>query len=103
MGTKSYEFFGPGTIRGSNPRPFGVSPDGLLWYGCDEGLCWLDTKNPSRRLGGVFHAPPGGEPQWGGLPWWPQRAELRVTPEFYEIWMTTPSRGITVLKVAPRM
>jgi hypothetical protein len=35
------------------------------------------------------------------LPWWPIRAELRVTPDFYEIWMTTPSRGITVLKVTP--
>ena len=100
MATKTDEFYGPGTIRGSNPRPFGVSPDGLLWYGCDEGLCWLDTKVPSRRLGGVFHAPSGGEPQWGGLPWWPIRAELRVTPDYYEFWMTTPSRGITVLKVA---
>ena len=101
MAAKTYQYFGQETIHGFSARPFGVSPDGLLWYGCDDGLCWLDTKNPSRRHGGVFHAPPGGEPQWGGLAWWPTRAELRVTPDFYEIWMTTPSRGITVLKVVP--
>jgi hypothetical protein len=102
MTTKTYEFFGPGTIRGSNPRPFGVSPDGLLWYGCDEGLGWLDTQAPSRRRSGIFHAPPGGVPQWGGLAWWPQRAEIRVASGYYELWMTTPSRGITVLRVSPR-
>ncbi|MEQ1902569.1 MAG: hypothetical protein ABL888_00120 [Pirellulaceae bacterium] len=102
MVTKTFKFFGTGTVRGTNPRPFGVSPDGILWYGCDEGLGWLGTKGSSRRQSGIFHAPPGGVPQWGGLAWWPQRGEIRVTPNYYEIWMTTPSRGITVLRVSPR-
>lgn len=102
MTTKTYRYFGPATIHGTNPRPFAVSPDGILWYGCDEGLCWLNTRVPSGRVGGIFYAPPGGAYQWGGLAWWPQRAELRLLPfGAYELWMTTPSRGITVLKVAP--
>jgi hypothetical protein len=102
MATETYKLYGPGTVRGLNPRPFGVSPDGILWYGCDEGLGWLDTKVPSLRRSGIFHAPPNGEPQWGGLPWWPIRAEIRVASGYYELWMTTPSRGITVLRVSPR-
>jgi hypothetical protein len=96
MTTKSYEYFNPGVFQGQNPRPFGVSPDGILWYGCDEGLGWLD----SRWRSGIFHAPPNGEPQWGGLPWWPIRAEIRVARRYYELWLTTPSRGITVLRVS---
>jgi hypothetical protein len=100
MNTKSATYYGPSATRGSNPRPFAVGPDGVLWYGCDEGLCWLDTNNPHRRAG-VFHAPPSGVPQWGGLPWWPQRGEIHVTNTGYELWMTTPSRGLTVLDVKP--
>ncbi len=101
MNTRTSTYYGPDVTHTTNPRPVAVAPDGILWYGCDEGLCWLDTNNPSRRRGGTFHAPPGGEPQWGGLPWWPQRAELHVTDTGYELWMTTPSRGITVLDVKP--
>jgi hypothetical protein len=102
MTSKTYEYFGPEIIRSANPRPFGISPDGILWYGCDDGLGWLDTKVPSRRRSGIFSAPPGGKPQWGGLPWWPLRGEIRVASGYYELWMTTPSRGITVLRVSPR-
>jgi hypothetical protein len=97
----SWQFFGPERVRSTHPRPFVVSPDGILWYGCDKGLGWLETKNPSRRRSGIFHAPAGGEPQWGGLAWWPTRAEIRIASGFYELWMSTPSRGITVLKVTP--
>lgn len=101
MTTKTFTYFAPSTFRGQNPRPFGVSPDGILWYGCDEGLGWLDTKPQIRRRSGIFYAPANGEPQWGGLPWQPLRCEIRVAANHYELWMTTPSRGVTVLKVSP--
>ncbi len=101
MTTETYTYYAPSTFRGQNPQPFGVSPDGLLWYGCDEGLGWLDTKAPSRQRSGIFYAPTNGEPQWGGLAWHPGRTEIRVASGYYELWMTTPSRGITVLRVSP--
>lgn len=101
METQSFEHFDSEIFPIIDTRPYFVSPDGLLWFGCDQGLCWLDTTTTPLNRGGVFRAPEGGVPQWGGLPWWPTRAELKVQPGFYEIWMTTPSRGITVLKIAP--
>ena len=103
MKKKTYDYFAPGSFSGTNPLPFVVSPDGLLWYGCDEGLGWLETKNlkkNKRGRSGIFHSPANGEPQWGGLPWAPQRVEIHVTQGCYELWMTTPSRGITVLRVS---
>ena len=61
----------------------------------DNGLCWYDGVNV-----GSFPAPPGGVPQWGGLP----HAsiidlEVRVIPGGYELWMSCASRGIAVLTV----
>jgi hypothetical protein len=83
--------------------PWAVTPDGRLWMQYDDilypyterGLCWYDGTNV-----GAFPAPPGGEPQWGGLPH-AQIADLevRVIPGGYELWMSCVSRGIAVLTV----
>jgi len=60
-----------------------------------RGLCWFDGTNV-----GAFPAPPGGEPQWGGLPHGQiEEVEVRVLPDGYELWMTCISRGIAVLTV----
>ena len=79
-----------------------VTPDGRLWmqYGdlenfVDCGLCWYDGTNV-----GLFPAPPGGEPQWGGLPHGQiEDIEVREISNGYELWMSCVSRGIAVLKV----
>ncbi|MCE9559197.1 MAG: hypothetical protein K8R88_09615 [Armatimonadetes bacterium] len=87
---------------GQTVTPRGVSPDGKVWMQYDSdfltnerGLCWFDGKRS-----GVFPAPPGGEPQWGGLP---HAAildfEVKAIRSGYEIWMSCASRGIAVLTV----
>jgi len=59
------------------------------------GLCWYDGVNV-----GSFPAPPGGEPQWGGLPHRQiEDMEVREIPGGYELWMSCVSRGIAVLTV----
>ena len=84
-------------------KPWAVSPDGRVWMqygdpgipGPDHGLCWYDGTNV-----GVFPAPPGGEPQWGGLPHAQiEDLEVREIPGGYELWMSCVSRGIAVLSV----
>lgn len=87
---------------GEHVRPLLCSPDGRVWMQYDAeypsndmGLCWYDGLNV-----GKFPAPPGGIPQWGGLPHANiSDAELRVTPTGYEIWMSFGSRGIACLTV----
>ena len=82
--------------------PLAVTPDGRLWLQYDSeypdtacGLCWYDGRNV-----GSFPAPPGGEPQWGGLPHKQiEDVEVRVIPGGYELWMSCVSRGIAVLSV----
>ncbi|MFN8178886.1 MAG: FlgD immunoglobulin-like domain containing protein [bacterium] len=83
--------------------PWVVTPDGRLWMQYDDlnypyddvGLCWYDGTNVGR-----FPAPPGGEPQWGGLPHKQiEDMEVRVLPDHYELWMSCVSRGIAVLSV----
>jgi hypothetical protein len=87
---------------GEHVRPLAVTPDGRLWMQYDSeypsndaGLCWYDGTNV-----GSFPAPPGGEPQWGGLPHSAiDDLEVRVIPGGYELWMSCVSRGIAVLTV----
>ncbi len=87
---------------GRTVTPWAVSPDGRLWMQYDtyypyteRGLCWYDGTNV-----GAFPAPPGGEPQWGGLPHAQiEDLEVRVIPGGYELWMSCVSRGIAVLTV----
>ncbi len=82
--------------------PLIVTPDGRLWmsYGndypsTDAGLMWWDGTNI-----GTFPAPPGGAPQWGGLPHAGIKdLEVKVIPGGYELWMSCVSRGIAVLTV----
>lgn len=97
---KSFENWGlPGTFV----YPLRVTPDGRVWMlyeGGDfanpqVGLCWYDGTNV-----GVYPAPPGGEPQWGGLPHAAVKdAEVRLVPGGYELWLSCLSRGIAVLTV----
>lgn len=87
---------------GEHVRPKAVTPDGRLWMQYDSeypsndaGLLWYDGTNV-----GTFQAPPGGEPQWGGLPNSSiDDLEVRIIPNGYELWMSCVSRGIAVLKV----
>lgn len=87
---------------GQYVRPQAVTPDGRLWMQYDSeypsndaGLCWYDGTNV-----GTFPAPPGGEPQWGGLPNSTiDDLEIREIPGGYELWMSCVSRGIAVLTV----
>ncbi len=82
--------------------PWVVTPDGRVWMQYDtpypytqRGLCWWDGTHV-----GSFPAPPGGEPQWGGLPHAQiEDVEVRRTSSGYELWMTCVSRGIAVLSV----
>jgi len=87
---------------GEHVRPLAVTPDGRLWLHYDSefpsddaGLCWYDGVHV-----GSFPAPPGGQPQWGGMP----HAgitdfEVHVIASGYELWMSCPSRGLAVLTV----
>jgi streptogramin lyase len=83
--------------------PHVVTPDGKLWLSYeggrfpnfDFGLCWYDGTDV-----GVFPAPAGGEPQWGGLPHAAIKdLEVKLLPNGYELWMSCLSRGIAVLSV----
>lgn len=87
---------------GEHVRPLAITPDGRLWLlydseypSNDSGLCWYDGTNV-----GSFPAPPGGVPQWGGLPHAGiTDLEVRTIPGGYELWMSCMSRGIAVLTV----
>lgn len=91
-------------LPGQYVSPLAVTPDGRVWMQYDSdfltaqrGLCWYD---PSDGSVGVFPAPAGGEPQWGGLPHAGiEDCEVRVLPNGYELWMSCVSRGIAVLRV----
>jgi len=89
---------------GDTVTPWAVTSDGRLWMQYDDlkypyterGLCWYDGTNV-----GVFPAPPGGEPQWGGLPHAQiEDLEVRAIPGGYELWMSCVSRGLAVLTVS---
>jgi hypothetical protein len=87
---------------GEHVRPMAVTPDGLLWMQYDSeypsndaGLCWFDGVNV-----GTFPAPPGGIPQWGGLPNSSIKdLEVKEIPGGYELWMSCLGRGIAVLEI----
>jgi hypothetical protein len=87
---------------GEHVRPLAVTSDGRLWMqydseypSNDNGLCWYDGVNV-----GSFPAPPGGVPQWGGLPNSNiKKLEVREIPGGYELWMSCLGRGIAVLTV----
>ena len=87
---------------GEHVRPMAITPDGRLWMqydseypSTDAGLCWYDGVNV-----GTFPAPPGGEPQWGGLPHSGiHDLEVREIAGGYELWMSCVSRGLAVLTV----
>jgi len=87
---------------GEHVRPVAVTPDGLLWMQYDSeypsndaGLCWYDGVNV-----GTFPAPPGGIPQWGGLPNSSIKdLEVKEIPGGYELWMSCLGRGIAVLEI----
>jgi hypothetical protein len=89
-------------LPGQFVSPLAVTPDGRVWMQYDSdyltaqrGLCWYDGTSV-----GVFPAPPGGEPQWGGLPHAQiEDLEVREVPGGYELWMSCVSRGIAVLSV----
>ena len=91
-------------LPGQTVSPLAVTPDGRVWMQYDSdaltnerGLSWYDGTDV-----GVFPAPPGGEPQWGGLPHAQiEDMEVRLLPDGYELWMTCVSRGIAVLTVRP--
>lgn len=87
---------------GEHVRPLAVTPDGRFWMqydseypSNDNGLCWYDGVNV-----GSFPAPPGGVPQWGGLPNSTIKdLEVREIPGGYELWMSCLGRGMAVLTV----
>ncbi|MCK6448340.1 MAG: hypothetical protein L6Q99_18280 [Planctomycetes bacterium] len=87
---------------GEHVRPLGFTPDGRLWMVYDSeypsnelGLCWFDGVNV-----GKFQGPPGGAPQWGGLPHYIiNDFETKPIAGGYEIWMSFGSRGIACLTV----
>ena len=87
---------------GENVRPLAATSDGRLWMqydsaypSNDNGLCWYDGVNV-----GSFPAPPGGVPQWGGLPNSNiKKLEVREIPGGYELWMSCLGRGMAVLTV----
>jgi hypothetical protein len=89
---------------GEHVRPLAITPDGKLWMQYDSeypsndaGLCWYDGTSVGR-----FPAPPGGRPQWGGLPNSTiDDLEVRLVPGGYELWMSCLARGIAVLRVEP--
>jgi len=99
----TYQYFTSlGGISAINASPLAVTPDGKLWYNVFDpsgtgphGLVWFDGSSA-----GIYSAPRGGEPQWGGLPH-AQIAALEVVtvPGGYELWMSCLSRGIAVLFV----
>lgn len=82
--------------------PLAATPDGRVWMQYDSdylvaqrGLCWFDGKTV-----GSYPAPPGGEPQWGGLPHAGiTDMEVKKVAGGYELWMSCASRGIAVLSV----
>jgi len=99
----TYQYFTAlGGISALGASPLAVSPDGLLWYVVFDpfgtgahGLVWFDGTSA-----GIYPAPRGGEPQWGGLPHAQIAAlEVRTVPGGYELWMSCLSRGIAVLSV----
>ena len=87
---------------GEHVRPLAVTPDGRLWLQYDSeypsndaGICWYDGVSVFS-----FPAPPGGIPQWGGLPNSSiNDFEVREIPGGYELWMSCLGRGIAVLTV----
>ncbi len=87
---------------GEHVRPLAVTSDGRLWMqydseypSNDNGLCWYDGVNV-----GMFPAPPGGVPQWGGLPNSTIKDfEVREVSGGYELWMSCLGRGVAVLTV----
>ena len=87
---------------GEHVRPLAVTSDGRLWMqydseypSNDNGLCWYDGVNV-----GSFPSPPGGVPQWGGLPNSTIKdLEVREIPGGYELWMSCLGRGMAVLTV----
>jgi hypothetical protein len=87
---------------GEHVRPLAVTPDGRLWMqydseypSNDNGLCWYDGVNV-----GTFPSPPGGVPQWGGLPNSSIKdLKVREISGGYELWMSCLGRGMAVLKV----
>ena len=91
-------------LPGMFVSPLAVTPDGRVWMQYDtdyltaqRGLCWYD---PADGSVGVFPAPAGGEPQWGGLPHAAiEDCEVLEVPGGYELWMGCVSRGIAVLSV----
>jgi hypothetical protein len=74
--------------------PLVVSPDGLVWFtnfnsnGIEASLVWFDGQEfgTITRAQGLPHAQI-------------YDAEIRVVPDFYEIWLACASRGIAVLSV----
>ena len=82
--------------------PLAATPDGRIWMQYDSdylvalrGLFSYDGVNVVN-----FPAPPGGEPQWGGLPHAGIKdMEVKLVPLGYELWMSCASRGIAVLTV----
>jgi streptogramin lyase len=90
-------------LPGQYVYPWKVTPDGKVWMmyeggtfpNFQYGLCWYDGTNV-----GVYPAPLGGVPQWGGLPHAAvDDVELRTIPGGYELWMSCLSRGLAVLTV----
>jgi len=87
---------------GEHVRPMTFSPDGKLWMQYDSeypsndaGILSYDGVNIE-----VFPAPPGGIPQWGGLPnSTVLDINVRGTIGGYELWMSCLGRGIAVLDV----
>jgi len=87
---------------GEHVRPMAISPDGRLWMqydseypSTDAGLLWYDGENVE-----VFPAPPGGIPQWGGLPNSTIKdIEVKEIDGGYELWISCQGRGIAVLEV----
>jgi len=101
--TGTYQYFtSVDGISCLGANPLAVTPDGRVWFAVFDiygpgphGLAWFDGVNA-----GLYSAPKGGEPQWGGLPH-AQIAELQVREldGAYELWMCCKSRGIAVLTV----
>lgn len=107
MNTGTYVTYERGVnwpFPGEYVMPLAATNDGRIWMQYDSdyltalrGLFWFDGKKTN-----VFPAPPNGEPQWGGLPHAGiADCEVKQFRGGYELWMSTMSRGIAVLKVTP--
>lgn len=87
---------------GEYAMPLAASVDNRVWFQYDSDYLVAQRgmfSHDARQIV-TFPAPAFGEPQWGGLPHAGiVDCEVRNVRGGYELWLSTASRGIAVLKV----